>query len=285
MLTIVLDGLAYGMVLFVISVGLTVTMGLMRVVNLAHGSFAMIGGYVAAAVVAAGYPFAAAVLAAMASAALAGLLAERFLFRRVYARGELPQALLTFGMTFVTIAALTMMFGSSIRVLPLPESLAGLIPMGDRQYPAYRVFLIVSGLVLSALLWWGIEKTSLGAYLRAAVDSPRMAAAVGIDVQRLFAIVFSIGCALAGLGAVLGAGIMPLEPYYALRYLVLFLVVVGVGGVGSFRGSLLAAMALGMIDTLAKFYLPALSAYIFYGVVLGLLLLRPHGLLPRRNAR
>ena len=207
------------------------------------------------------------------------------MFRRVYARGELPQALLTFGMTFVTIAMLTMLFGSNIRTFPLPDSLSGLVPMGERGYPAYRLFVIASGLALSVGLWWGIERTSLGAFLRAAVDNPRMAAAVGIDVRRLFGIVFSLGCALAGLGAVLGAGLLPLEPYYALRYLVLFLVVVGVGGVGSFRGSLLAAIALGMIDTLAKFYLPAWSAYVFYSVVVMLLLLRPNGLLPRQASR
>lgn len=285
MLTILLDGLAYGMILFIISVGLTITMGLMRVVNLAHGSFAMVGGYVAAAVVAAGYGHGLALLAAMLAAAAAGLLAERVLMRPVYARGELPQALLTFGLTFVTIALLTMAFGSNIRALPLPEWLDVLVPLGDRPYPAYRLFVIACGLALGGLLWWTLERSALGAYLRAAVDNPRMAAAVGIDVRRLFALVFSLGCGLAGLGAVLGAGLLPLEPYYALRYLVLFLIVVGVGGIGSLRGSLLAAVALGVVDTLTKFYMPSISAYVFYLVAIALLLWRPDGLLPRRAAR
>jgi branched-chain amino acid transport system permease protein len=283
-LTVVLDGLAYGMVLFIISAGLTVTMGLMRVVNLAHGSFAMIGGYVGAIAVARGASFAAAGLYAALAAGIAGALAERLIYRPLYRKGELAQALMTLGFAFFVIAALTATFGADIKPLPLPERLSGLVDIGYRMYPAYRLFLIAAGLISALGLWLLIDRSLFGARLRAAVDNPRMASAVGVNVSRLFLLTFAGGCALAGLGAVIGSGLMPLEPYYALRYLVLFLVVVGVGGVGNLKGSFAAALALGLIDTIAKYYVPSAAAYIFYGTVLGLLLWRPEGLLPVRAA-
>jgi branched-chain amino acid transport system permease protein len=282
---ILLDGLAYGMVLFVISVGLTVTMGLMRVVNLAHGAFAMIGGYAAAVAVAAGVPFGWAALAGTLVAGVAGALAEWGVYRPLYRKGELAQALMTFGFTFVVIASLTSLFGTNIKPLPVPAALDGLVQLGARPYPAYRLFLIAAGLAIAVLLWALIDRSLFGARLRAAVDNPRMARAVGIEVGGLFSITFAGGCALAGLGGVLGATLLPLEPYYALRYLVLFLVVVGVGGVGNFKGSFVAALALGMIDTLAKYLVPAAAAYLFYGAVLALLLWRPDGLMPARSVR
>ncbi|MBI3372742.1 MAG: branched-chain amino acid ABC transporter permease [Betaproteobacteria bacterium] len=283
--TIVLDGIAYGMVLFIISVGLTVTMGLMRVVNLAHGSFAMIGGYVAAVAVGAGVPFIAAAFGAALVAGLTGALAEVLVYRPLYRKGELAQALMTFGFTFVVIAALTAIFGTSIKTLPLPEYMSGLVDIGFRMYPAYRLFLIAFGLALALALWLGIDRSLYGARLRTAVDNPRMAGAVGINVNRLFQLTFAGGCALAGLGGVVGSALLPLEPYYALRYLVLFLVVVGVGGVGNFKGSFVAAISLGVIDTVAKYFLPSAAAYLFYGAVLALLLWRPDGLMPARSAQ
>ena len=279
-LTILLDGLAFGMALFVISVGLTVTLGLMRVVNLAHGAFAMIGGYAGSVALANGWSFASAILIAAAAAGAAGAVAERLLFRPLYGRGDLAQALMTFGLTFVVIAALTIMFGPAIRVMPLPPALAGLTDIGFRSYPAYRLFLIAAGIVLAIALWLVIDRTLFGARLRAAVDNPRMCRAIGIDVNAIFATAFAAGCALAGAGAVLGAQLMPLEPYYALRYLVLFLIVVGIGGVGDFRGSFVASIALGLIDTAGKYFIPAASSYVFFASVIILLLWRPRGLIP-----
>lgn len=282
--TVLLDGVAYGMVLFIISVGLTVTMGLMRVVNLAHGCFAMTGGYIAAEAVAAGVPFlTAALIAALATGVLGGI-AEFLIYRPLYRKGELAQALMTFGFTFVIIASLTSIFGASIKPLPLPGYLTGLVDIGFAIYPVYRLFLIAAGLILAFALWLVIERSLYGAKLRAAVDIPRMARAVGIDVRKLFLTTFAGGCALAGLGGVLGSPLMPIEPYYALRYLVLFLVVVGVGGIGSFKGSFVAAITLGLLDTVAKFTVPAASEYIFYIAVLVLLLWRPNGLMPPRSA-
>jgi branched-chain amino acid transport system permease protein len=282
--TVLLDGVSYGMVLFVISVGLTVTMGLMRVVNLAHGAFAMVGGYLAVILVRAGLPFFAAAVAAAAAVGVLGAAAELVLYRPLYRKGELAQALMTFGLVFVVIAGLTMIFGPEIKPLPVPASLSGLVDIGLRPYPAYRLFLIALGLALAALLWWAIDGSLYGARLRAAVDNPRMARALGIDVARLYTLTFAAGCALAGFGGAIGAQLLPLEPFYALRYLVLFLVVVGVGGMGNFRGSFVAALALGVLDTFGKYLLPAAAAYLFYGIVLALLLWRPNGLFPSRAA-
>jgi len=282
--TVLLDGVSYGMVLFIISVGLTVTMGLMRVVNLAHGAFAMVGGYLAVILVRAGVPFFAAALLAAAAVGVLGAAAELTIYRPLYRKGELAQALMTFGLVFVVIAALTMIFGPEIKPLPMPGFLGGLVDIGLRPYPAYRLFLIALGLALAALLWWTIDGSLYGARLRAAVDNPRMARALGMDVGRLFTLTFGAGCALAAFGAAVGAQLLPLEPFYALRYLVLFLVVVGVGGLGNFRGSFVAALVLGILDTAGKYLLPAAAAYLFYGIVLVLLLWRPNGLLPSRSA-
>jgi branched-chain amino acid transport system permease protein len=282
--TILLDGVAYGMVLFIISVGLTVTMGLMRIVNLAHGAFAMIGGYLATTLLGAGLPFFAAALLAALLVGVIGAAAELTIYRPLYRKGELAQALMTFGLTFVVIAALTTIFGTGIRPLPVPPVLSGVVDIGFRTYPTYRLFLVAVGLVLALLLWLLIDRSSYGARLRAAVDNPRMARAVGIDVNLLFTVTFAGGCALAAFGSVIGAALLPLEPYYALRYLVLFLVVVGVGGIGNFKGSFVAAIALGIIDTGGKFLIPQAAAYLFYGAVIILLLLRPHGLIPAKSA-
>jgi branched-chain amino acid transport system permease protein len=283
-LTILLDGLAYGMVLFIISVGLTVTMGLMRVINLAHGAFAMIGGYAAAALIQAGAPFAAALALATLGVAALGALAELLLYRPIYRKGELAQSLLTFGLTFVVIAALTSTFGPGVRTIPIPAALDGMVSLGFRPYPTYRLFLIVVGLALMGLLWLLIDGTLFGARLRAAVDNPRMCQAVGVNVRLLFTVAFALGCGLAAFGAVAGAQLMPLDSYYALRYLVLFLVVVGVGGLGNFRGSFVAAVGLGVVDTFSKYLVPSAAPYVFYGLVVALLLWRPDGLMPARSA-
>jgi branched-chain amino acid transport system permease protein len=283
-LTILLDGTAYGMILFIISVGLTVTMGLMRVVNLAHGAFAMIGGYLAAMLVRGHMPFFAAAIVAALAAGAVGAVTELVLYRPLYRRGELAQALMTFGLAFVAIAALTSAFGSNAQSLPIPQFLAGETDLGFTQYPTYRLFLIALGAAMALVLWLLIDRTLYGARLRAAVDNPRMARAIGMDVNLLFTGTFAVGCALAGFGGVVGVDMLPIEPYYALRYLVIFLVVVAVGGIGNFKGSLVAALAIGIVSTVGTFLLPGASAYIVYVLVLVLLLWRPHGLLPARSA-
>jgi branched-chain amino acid transport system permease protein len=283
-LTVLLDGISYGMILFLISVGLTVTMGLMRVVNLAHGAFAMIGGYVAGYLTQRGGNFYLAAIGGAAAAAVLGAIAEMTIYRPLYRKGELSQVLLTVGIVFVATGAVTGIFGAFPYPVVFPAYLTRPIDIGFREYPAYRLFLIAVGAAIAAVLWLVLDGSTYGARLRAAVDNPSMARAVGIDVNLLFTGTFIIGCALAGLGGAIGAGILSLEPAYALKYIVLFLVVVIVGGEGSFTGSFVAAMALGTIDTLGKYFVPEAAAYLLYAAVFALLLWRPRGLLPPKSA-
>jgi branched-chain amino acid transport system permease protein len=281
--TVLLDGISYGMVLFIISVGLTVTMGLMRVVNLAHGSFAMIGGYIAGYLTQNHYNFYLALVVAAIIPGILGGLAEVTVFRPLYRKGELAQVLLTIGFVFVATATMTELFGAFPYPVHFPDYLTKPIDIGFRTYPGYRIFLIVVGAVIATTLWILIEGSIYGARLRAAVDNPRMARAVGMNVNVLFTGTFVIGCALAGLGGAVGAGILFPEPSYALKYVVLFLVVVIVGGEGSFKGSFIAAMALGLIDTIGKYFFIEAAAYTLYAVVFVLLLWRPQGLLPPKS--
>jgi branched-chain amino acid transport system permease protein len=283
-LTVLLDGISYGMILFLISVGLTVTMGLMRVVNLAHGAFAMIGGYVAGYLTQQGGNFYLAAIGGAAAAAMLGAIAEMTIYRPLYRKGELSQVLLTVGIVFVATGAITGIFGAFPYPVVFPAYLTRPIDIGFREYPAYRLFLIAVGAAIASVLWLVLDGSTYGARLRAAVDNPSMARAVGIDVNLLFTGTFIIGCALAGLGGAIGAGILSLEPAYALKYIVLFLVVVIVGGEGSFGGSFVAAMALGIIDTLGKYFVPEAAAYLLYAAVFALLLWRPRGLLPPKSA-
>jgi branched-chain amino acid transport system permease protein len=282
-LTILLDGISYGMVLFIISVGLTVTMGLMRVINLAHGAFAMIGGYVAGYLTQHGFEFyLALVLATLVSGFLGGL-CEMTVIRPLYRKGELAQVLLTIGIVFVVTALITEVFGAFPYRVEFPAYLTQPVDIGFRTYPAYRLFLILIGGLIALILWFLIEGSLYGAKLRAAVDNSGMARAVGMNVNLLFTATFIIGTALAGLGGAIGSGILSLEPSYALKYVVLFLVVVIVGGEGSFKGSFVAAMALGIIDTTGKYFVAAAAPYLLYAAVFVLLLWRPQGILPPKS--
>jgi branched-chain amino acid transport system permease protein len=282
-LTILLDGLSFGMVLFIISVGLTVTMGLMRVVNLAHGSFAMVGGYVAAMLTHDHVNFYVAILFGAVAAGALGGVCEVVFYRPLYRKGDLAQVLLTVGLVFLSLAGVTAAFGAFPYPLAVPPELRRLVDLGFRTYPAYRLFVLAAGIVIAAILWVVIEHSLFGARLRAAVDNPRMARGVGMNVNLLFSVTFIVGCALAGLGGAIGADMLSLEPIYALKYIVLFLVVVIVGGEGSFKGSFVAALALGLIDTLGRYFLPDVAPYMIYVAVFFLLLWRPKGLLPPKS--
>lgn len=279
LISLLIDSLAYGMTLFLISVGLTITLGVMRVVNLAHSTFAMIGGYLALYLMQAqGVNFYAAVPLAVAGTVLVGALLERTLYRWVYRSNDLGQLLMTIGMAFIATAIIKNLAGPQIQSLTLPASLAGNWQLGPIDVSIYRVFLMAVSGVVAALLWFSLEHTTFGASLRASVDNPRMARCVGINVPVVFASTFAIGCGLAALGGALGAQLLPLEPYYGLKYLVLVLIVVAVGGLGSLRGSFYAALLLGVLDTLGRYYLPAIGGFVIYISVLVILLLRPRGL-------
>lgn len=280
--SIALDALAYGMVLFVISIGLSVTMGLMRVVNLAHGAFAMIGGYLASYVardLGLGYP--AGVLIAMVGTIVIAAPIERFLYRRIYGAPELTQVLMTIGITFCIIGIANFVFGPTLKTIPLPETLRGSLDLGFRSIAAHRLFAIVCGLIVAAGLWFLIERTAFGIRIRAAVDNSAMAAALGVRTEIVYAVSFAVAVGLAAFGGVVGAELLPVEPYYALRYMVTFLVVVSVGGAGSILGALLACILLGTIDTTGRYLAPEYGEFFFYLAVIIIVTLFPRGLAGR----
>lgn len=280
---ILIDGIVYGMVLFVISVGLSVTMGLMRFINLAHGAFAMAGGYIAAWLIReADVPFFGGVVVAIAATMLLAALLEVFVFRFLYAKTELQQVLFTIGFTFASIALANFLVGAYIQQIPLPGWLHGSITLGGRTLPTQRVMVVVMGLAVVLLLWVIIAKTRFGIWLRASVDNASMSSSLGINIRVVQCATFAFGAGLAALGGVLGAELMPLEPYYPLKYLVLMLVVVSVGGLGSVSGTLCAALLLGIVDTAGKYLASGFGSFFFYVAMIALLALRPHGILRRR---
>ena len=280
--SILFHGTAFAMVLYLISVGLSVTMGLMGFVNLAHGAFAMLGGYVLTRLMSsAGVPFVSALVAAAVATALSGVILERLLYRRFYGGEELDQVLLTMGIVFMSVAATTYVWGPFQQPLQAPRWLSGEVDLGFRSFPTYRSFLIVCGAVLVTLLWLGIERTRFGMQIRASVDNLRMAQSVGINTSRLFTLTFAFGSGLAGLGGGLGAELLSINPGYALDNLVYFLIVVAVGGLGSIRGPFVAALLIGISDTFFRYLLPHLGAFFIYSLVMAILLWRPRGLFGR----
>jgi branched-chain amino acid transport system permease protein len=275
-------GLAFAMVLYLISVGLSVTMGLMGFVNLAHGVFAMLGGYVMTRLMNRyGVPFALALPAAAIASGLFSIPLERVLYRRFYGGEELDQVLLTMGLIFMSVAGATYVWGPLTQHMEPPAWLSGQVDLGFRSFPAYRSFLIVCGAVLVTGLWLGLEQTRFGAQIRAAVDNLRMAQSVGINTSRLFMLTFALGSGLAGLGGALGADLLAISPSYAMQYLVYFIIVVAVGGLGSIRGPFVAALLIGVADTGFKYLLPGLGAFFIYALTMALLLWRPQGLFGR----
>jgi branched-chain amino acid transport system permease protein len=283
LLGVLFDGLAYGMLLFLISIGLSVTMGLMGFVNLAHGVFAMFGGYVAVVLMQhADWPFLASLPAAFVAVAVASIVVERLLYRHLYRRSQLDQVLFTIGLTFMAIAAITYIFGPSQQPVRLPAFLQGQMRLLGLDIGIYRLFLIGVGLLVMLGVVFGIERTRFGARVRAAVDNPVMAVGLGIPVGAVFAATFAIGSGLAGLGGALGIQILGLDPAFPLKFLVFFLIVVSVGGLGSIGGTLLAACIVGICDVAGKYFLPEIGAFIIYAVMVALLMWRPQGLLGKR---
>jgi len=281
-ISIAFHGLAFAMVLYLVSVGLSITMGLMGFVNLAHGAFAAIGGYIAITLMNdAQIPFPLALLIAALAVGALGMALERSLYSRLYGSTELNQVLFTIGLIFIATAASRRIWGPLSLPLRPPSYLRGEVDLLFRSFPAYRSFLIVAGALLVTLLWLGLERTRFGAQVRAAVENRRMAQSVGINTSRLFTLTFALGCALAALGGAVGADILAMDPDYALEHLVYFLIVVSVGGLGSIKGPFIAAMALGTADIGFKYLLPQFGAFFIYAMTLAVLLWRPHGLFGR----
>jgi len=281
---VLFDGLAYGSLLFLIGIGLSVTMGLMNFINLAHGAFAMLGGY--AAVVAMshlGIPFLPSLVIAFVVAGVAGAVLERFLYRRLYRAAHLDQVLFTIGLVFMSIAAATYFFGPAQQPVRLPEFLTGQVHVAGLDLGTYRLFLIAMVIVVTIGLVWLVERTRFGAQVRAAVDNPQASVGLGINVDGVFSITFALGSALAGLGGALGINVLGLDPVFPLKYMVYFLLVVAVGGAGTIRGPMIAALLLGVFDVAGKYYVPQIGAFVIYAAMVAMLLLFPAGLAGRRS--
>jgi branched-chain amino acid transport system permease protein len=277
--SMLLGGMAAGMVLFIVSVGLSVTMGLMGFVNLAHGAFAMLGGYIVALVMRRwGIGFVPALAVGFILTAVVSVLFERLLYARLYKATELDQVLFTIGLVFIFIAAVTLGVGPENQPVVLPDALRGQLNLGLLYYRTYSIFLIVVGVVIVLALWLGFERTRFGAQIRAAVDNRRMAESLGINIDRLFSVTFAFGSGMAAIGGGLGAEFLGLDPQYPLKYLVYFLIVVAVGGLGRVTGVFYAAVIIGVLDFVLKKYLPQGGTLFIYALTILLLLWRPQGL-------
>ncbi len=280
---VLFDGFAYGMLLFLLSVGLSVTLGMMNFVNLAHCSFAMVGGYVTVTLINdLGWPFLATLPIAFIAAAIVSIVLERTLFRRLYRATDLDQCLLTIGIVFVSVAVAAYFYGTIQQPINTPSYLRGTVTLLGMTVGAYRLFLIGVSLVVTVILVAALEYTRFGAQVRAAVDNQRMARGLGIDVDRAFAFTFALGGGLAGLGGALAIEIIGLDPSFGFTYLIYVLIVVAVGGLGSIGGSFAAASVIGISDMAGKYYFPELGAFVIYLVMVVILMWRPLGLFGRR---
>lgn len=289
MLTILFDGIAYGMLLFILAVGLAVTMGLMNFINLAHGAFAMVGGYTTVLLMQrAGLPFLACLPLAFLVPALLGAVLERTLYRPLYHRPHLDQVLFSIGLVFMAVAAVDYFMGSTQQFIHLPEWLKGRTEIGSGALALgmghYRLFIIAICALLTLALQYVLSSTRFGSRLRASVDDQRVAAGMGINVNQVFLLTFAVGSGLAGLGGALGAEVLGLDPQFPLKFMVYFLIVVAVGGTASITGPLLAALLLGVADVAGKYYIPKMGAFIVYSLMIVILIWRPQGLFVRKGA-
>ena len=282
-LGVLFDGIAYGSLLFIIAVGLSVTLGLMNFVNLAHGAFAMLGGYVSVmAMTRAGIPFLAALPLAFLASAIVGVVLERTLYQRLYRAAHLDQVLFSIGIVFMSIAIATYFFGASQQPVALPSYLRGQVRVAGLDLGVYRLFLIAVVAVLTLALQYTLDHTRFGSQVRASVDNPTAAAGLGINVNRVFALTFALGSGLAALGGGLGIDVLGLDPTFPLKYIVYFLLVVSVGGSGTIKGPLIAALILGVFDVAGKYYVPEVGAFVIYALMVLLLIVFPAGLYGRR---
>jgi branched-chain amino acid transport system permease protein len=282
MLTLLFDGIAYGMLLFVLAVGLAVTLGLMNFINLAHGAFAMAGGYITVLLMnRLGVPFLVCLPFAFLGAALLGAVLEPTLYRRMYNRPHLDQVLFSIGLVFMAVAGVDYFVGSTQQNIQLPEWLKGRFDIEWVGIGKYRLFIIVVCAALTLVLQWVLSRTRFGSQLRASVDDPRVAGGLGLNVNRIFLFTFAVGSGLAGLGGALGAEVLGLDPGFPLKFMIYFLIVCAVGGTTTITGPLLAALLLGIADVAGKYYVPKLGAFIVYTLMIVILMVRPQGLFAR----
>jgi branched-chain amino acid transport system permease protein len=279
MLTLLFDGIAYGMLLFVLAVGLAVTLGLMNFINLAHGAFAMAGGYITVLLMnRLGVPFLVCLPIAFLGSALLGAVLEPTLYRRMYNKPHLDQVLFSIGLVFMAVAAVDYFVGSTQQNIQLPDWLRGRFDIEWVGIGKYRLFIIVVCAALTLVLQWVLSRTRFGSQLRASVDDPRVAGGLGLNVNRIFLFTFAVGSGLAGLGGALGAEVLGLSPDFPLKFMIYFLIVCAVGGTTTITGPLLAALLLGIADVAGKYYVPKLGAFIVYTLMIVILMVRPQGL-------
>ncbi len=273
-----LTGLAYGMFYFMIAASLTIILGVMNVVNLAHGAFFLVGGYITYSLVSNDFSFWTALIIAIIVMSILGIITEKVLIKFVYGK-ELEQVLLTFGLSFVIADTVKWIWGSESKALPSPELFSFAIPIEDGlNFPAYRLFIVCIGLLVALLLWYLENRTRIGAVIRAGVDDREMVSALGINVGLVFTGVFAFGVGIAGLSGGLGAPLLGLYSGMDSDILVISLIVVVVGGLGSWKGSLIGAILIGIIETLSKAFVPSLSMLIIFLIMMVVLLIRPQGL-------
>lgn len=275
-----LNGISFGMLLFLLAAGLSLIFGLMKVLNLTHGSFYLLGGYVGLTILHLSGSFVLAVLVGSLAIAAIGVIMERFFLRRLHLQ-ELPQALLTFGFLFIFSDLATVIWGTNPQTIPKPAIFSGALQFDGFFYPSYRLFIIVLGLIIAGALWWLQDGTRLGAMLRASVDDEEIARALGINVALLFTLVFGFGAFLAALGGVMGGPIVGVYPGADFDVMLLGFVVVIIGGLGSFKGALIGGLAVGLLDNFGKVFFPELALFTIFAPMAVILALRPAGLFGR----
>ena len=284
LITILFFGIAYGMILYLVSVGLSVTMGLMGFVNLAHGVFAMLGGYATVTFMNRfGVPFLLSLAIGCVLVAALGFVLERTLYRRFYNRSELDQVLFSFGLILVAVALVRIGWGPLAQPMQLPDYLKGQVTVLGLTLPAYRLALVGFGAAVIGGLWFVFDRTLFGARIRAAVDDRAMAQSIGINTSRLFAAAFGLGTGLAALGGGLGADVLAIAPAYPLQYIIYFLIVVAVGGLGNIKGPFVAALVIGVSDSACRYFLPEAGSIFIFAFVFAVLVWRPNGIMERRK--
>ncbi len=274
----ILNGLVYGVLLFLTAAGLSLIFGLMNVVSLAHGSFFMMGGYVAFTVYRLTGSFWAALLLAPVPVAAAGVAMEVIFLRPLYRRGHLDQVLLTFGFTFIFLDVVQTIWGRDVLALPPPAVFDGVVALGTGVFSSYRLFLIGLGLAIALLLWLFLDRSRLGARVRAGVDDAAMAGGLGCNISALFTAIFGAGVALAALGGVAAGPIVGIYPGQDAEILIPAFIVIVVGGMGSLRGAFVGSLLIGEADTFGNAYMPQTALFMIYLVMAIVLLARPQGL-------
>jgi branched-chain amino acid transport system permease protein len=275
-----LNGISFGMLLFLLAAGLSLIYGLLKILNLTHGSFFLLGGYIGLSVVHATGSFILAVLAGSLAMVAVGIVMERFFLRRFHLN-EMPQVLVTFGFLFIFSDLANLLWGADPQTMPRPELFRGSVQLGPFFYPSYRLFIIAFGLVVAALLWWLQDGTRIGAMIRAGVDNEETARALGINVSLLFTLVFALGAFLAALGGVMGGPIFGVYPGADFEILLLGFVVVIIGGLGSLKGALAGGLLVGLLDNFGKVFFPELALFTVFAPMVLILALRPTGLFGR----